>query len=102
MKKAIGILLAMLMVLPSAFASIDMYGNRNNAVGKAAVGEFGYLHADNSNKPAEVFVCATKSGKVKMYGLNLLTREQKAEAEEAVRMLSKSSFAQFDHYGCLR
>ena len=102
MKKTIAVLLSMLMVLPFAFASVKV-GERVSVYdeGDAVVGESGYVDISSYNVP-DVFVCATKDGKVGEYGMNLNSAVQLGRAIELIRQLVTKSFAGFDQYGCLR
>ena len=94
--------LLMSILASPAFAFIEFYGDASNSVGKAVVGDKGYLYASYSDNYNSVVVCGTKDGNIRWYGLNLHAKEQKAYAESVVQSLAKQSFARFDHFGCLR
>jgi|SRR3990167_1850350 len=104
MKKAIAVLLAMLMVMPFAFATrISVYGDVSLSSGNAVVGDRGYIDISNYGNPQpDVFVCATKSGTQISYGMNLQSDTQIGIATSLIRQLAEMSFAGFDSYGCLR
>ncbi len=101
MKKIIGLLL-MLLALPMAFAKIEMYGDASGSLGEAVVGERGYVDTSNWNPIAEVFVCATRQGKVSNYGVTLQAEYQRSKALALLESVAKMDFSVFDHFGCQR
>ena len=104
MKKAIAVLFAVLMAaMPFAFAGrISVYGDVAESSGNAVVGEKGYVDISDSNREPDVFVCAYNDGTIKEYGMNLQSDVEVGYASGLIEMMSKLSFAGFDHYGCLR
>ena len=109
MKKAIAVLLAVLLAMPFAFASIER-GDRITTFdeGNALVGEGGYADISSWNTEPDVFVCATKQGRIVEYGANLQNWNQYADVRNMIEALvqemerGNNPFAGFDHYGCLR
>ena len=103
MKKIIAMLMAVIMVLPFAFADVSI-GQRATIYDEAdaIVGDRGYVDISDSNSPPDVFVCATKEGRIKQYGINIKSSSQLGDAAKAVLGLAQMDFSGFDHYGCLR
>ena len=110
MKKIISLLIAMIFALNIALADVSVGvrvttyddGSQLRDDDGNLVGNKGYIDISSSNIYADVFVCATKDGKVKEYGMNLENEAQIDYARDLVLALSKMSFARFDSYGCLR
>ena len=102
MKKAVSLIMSLLMVLPFAFADISK-GDRITTYddGSQLVGEGGYIDISLTNTPADVFVCGTKEGRIVSYGMNLNSDAQIRLGTSLVEQLAEMSFAGFDHYGCL-
>src|SRR3990167_965143 len=102
-KKIIAMLMAVIIALPFAFADVSI-GQRATIYDEAdaIVGDRGYVDVSESNSPPYVFVCATKEGKIKQYGINIKSSSQLGDAANAVRLLAQMDFSGFDRYGCLR